>query len=145
MLVTVLGRLAGADTGKYTASSFSDVAEGQYYTAFVEWAKESGIVGGIGDNLFAPDSNVTREQMAAILAAYARFMDIDLPKKRSGVFADEADISPWATDAVNAMYAAGILNGKPGELFDPKGEATRAEVAAVMHRFSMAVSEGDIR
>jgi hypothetical protein len=72
-------------------------------------------------------------------------MDIDLPKMRSGVFADEASISPWAKDAVSAMYAAGILNGKPGELFDPKGEATRAEVAAVMHRFITAAGDGDTR
>jgi hypothetical protein len=95
-------------------------------------------VSGVGGNNFAPDSDITREQMAAILAGYARFMDIDLSKKRNGVFTDETDISEWAKEAVNAMYAAGILSGKPGNRFDPKGTATRAEVAAMLHRFIVA-------
>ncbi|MDR1572156.1 MAG: S-layer homology domain-containing protein, partial [Clostridiales Family XIII bacterium] len=63
---------------------------------------------------------------------------------RQGAFADEAEIGAWATDAVNAMYAAGILSGKPGELFDPKGDATRAEVAATLHRFIVAAGEGAV-
>jgi hypothetical protein len=136
MLVTVLGRLAGADTGKYTASSFSDVAEDQYYTAFVEWAAQSGIVLGIGGNLFAPDSDVTREQMAVILYRYARFMDINLPKKNDRIpFADDAEIADYAREALYAMQEAGIIGGKPGNIADPRGSATRAEVAAILRRY----------
>jgi hypothetical protein len=116
------------------------VSDASWYGEAVNWAAQSGIAGGIGDNLFAPSGDVTREQMATILYNYANFMDIDLPKERQGAFADEAEISAWATDAVSALYAAGILSGKGAAGFDPKGEATRAEVAAMLHRFIIAIS-----
>jgi hypothetical protein len=141
MLVTVLGRLAGADTSRYATSSFGDVAEEQYYAAFVEWAKQNGIVSGVGGNLFAPDRDVTRQDMAVILYRYARFMDIDLPKtKESALFSDDADISGYAREALYAMQQAGVISGKPGNTADPKGSATRAEVAAVLKRFMEAAA-----
>jgi hypothetical protein len=106
----------------------------------VAWAAAQNLVSGAGDGRFAPDSDVTREQMAAILANYARLTDIDLPRKRSGVFIDEANIGAWAKESVSAMYAAGILSGKPGELFDPQSTATRAEIAATLHRLIIAAA-----
>jgi uncharacterized repeat protein (TIGR02543 family) len=142
MLVTVLGRLAGVDVSKYTASSFDDVATDQYYAAYVEWAKENGIVAGIGDNLFAPDADITRQDMAVILYRYAQFMDIDLPKKKELLpFADDADVASYAEEALYAMQEAGIISGKPGNLADPKGKTMRAEVAAMLHRFAEAIAE----
>jgi hypothetical protein len=137
MLATVLHRLAGSPAARPDAA-FGDVAEGNWYYGAVNWAAQSGIVNGVGGGLFAPDHNITREQMAVMLYNYANFMDRDLPRKRSGMFADEADISAWAKEAVNALYAASILSGRPGELFDPQGQATRAEVAAMLHRFILA-------
>jgi hypothetical protein len=134
MFVSILYRLAGKPAVRMN-EAFDDVIEGQWYYEAVNWAAQSGIVSGFGNNKFAPDNAVTREQMAAILVRYARFMNIDLPKKRGGAFADEASIGAWAEEAVNTMYAAGILSGKSGGMFDPKGNATRAEVAAVLHRF----------
>ncbi|MDR2088577.1 MAG: S-layer homology domain-containing protein, partial [Clostridiales Family XIII bacterium] len=136
MIVTVLGRLAKIDTGQYAGDSFDDVAADKYYAAFVRWAKESGIVSGVGGNLFAPDSDITRQDMAVILCRYARFMGIELPKKEEKrAFADEARIAGYASEAVYAMREAGIITGKPGNLADPQGKATRAEVAAMFHRF----------
>ncbi|MDR0446830.1 MAG: S-layer homology domain-containing protein [Oscillospiraceae bacterium] len=138
MLVTVLHRLAGSPAAR--GAMFDDVAEGKWYYDAVNWAAESGIVNGIGGNLFAPDVDITREQMATILYGYTNYMDIALPKKRNGVFIDDAEISDWARDAVEAMFAAGIINGKPGNLFDPKATATRAEVAAMLHGFLQAIA-----
>jgi hypothetical protein len=134
MFVSVLYRLAGKPAVRMN-EAFDDVIEGKWYYEAVNWAAQSGIVSGVGGNKFAPDNAVTREQMAAILVRYARFMNIDLPKKRDGIFADQESIGAWAKEAVDTMYAAGILSGKSGGVFDPKGSATRAEVAAVLHRF----------
>lgn len=73
MFVTILGRMHGVDTAKYRTVSFTDVDAAQYYAPYVEWAIENGIVKGVGGNRFAPDSAVTREQAAAILANYRTF------------------------------------------------------------------------
>jgi hypothetical protein len=140
MIVTVLGRLAGADVSGYTTSSFSDVPTGQYYSAFVEWAQKSGIVSGVGAGSFNPDGSITRQDLAVILYRYAQFMEIDLPKKNAAAaFADDADITGYAREALYAMQEAGIISGKPGNLADPQGQATRAEVAAMLHRFVEAI------
>jgi hypothetical protein len=97
-------------------------------------------VNGVGNNNFAPDASVTRQDLAVILYNYIRFADKDLPKKREyEKFADDADIAAYAREAVDALYRSGVISGKPGNLFDPKGTATRAEVAAMLHRFIIAV------
>jgi hypothetical protein len=105
------------------------------YAAYVEWARAAGIVSGVGDNLFDPDAPVSRQDLAVILHNYISFADKELPAKREYAgFADDADIAAYAGDAVRALYGAGVINGRPGNLFDPKGTATRAEVAAMLHR-----------
>lgn len=120
MFVTVLGRLANADVSGYTASSFADVKSDAYYMGYIEWARESGIVNGVGDNHFAPDQFVNREQMAVILQNYARAIGYTLPKVHTeNIFADGARISDYAKDAVKQMQMAGVLKGKNGNLFDP--------------------------
>jgi hypothetical protein len=136
MLVTVLGRLHGVDTSGYTASGFDDVAA-QYYAPYIEWAKESGIVSGVGGNLFAPDAAIARQDLAAIIIRYAEFADRQFPVTLQYVtFADETDIADYAKNAAQTLYGGGIVSGKPGNLFDPKAGATRAEVAAILHRFA---------
>jgi|GEM_PF-3045294 len=135
MVVTVLGRLAGIDIADYAGKSFDDVDTKMYYAPYVKWAAEKGIVYGIGDNKFAPDADVTREQLAAILYRYAEVMGITLPEiTTAAIFDDDANISGYAKEAVAAMQKAAIINGKPGNIFDPQGNATRAEVAAMLHR-----------
>ena len=136
MFVTALGRLAGIDPAQYKNTKFTDVKADAYYAAYVNWAAEKGIVSGITANTFAPDTNISREQMAVIMQNYAKAMGYTVPKTREAVtFADSASIASWAKDAVKAMQMAGILNGKDGNRFDPQGTATRAEVAAVLHRY----------
>ncbi|MDR1158219.1 MAG: S-layer homology domain-containing protein, partial [Oscillospiraceae bacterium] len=136
MIVTVLGRLHGIDTSGFTVGTFSDVDAAAYYAAYVEWAREAGIVNGVGGNNFDPDAPITRQDLAVILYNYIRFTDKELPKKREyEMFADDADIAAYASEAVNALYTAGVINGKPANIFDPRGMSTRAEVAAVLHRF----------
>ena len=133
--VTILGRIAGVDPSDYTTSSFTDVAAGTYYAPYVEWAAQVGIVSGMGNNTFAPTSNITRSQMAVIASNYAKYAGISLSDSGdTGIFSDNSSIEDWAYDAVYAMRNAGVINGKPNNIFDPKGTATRAEVCAVICR-----------
>ena len=136
MFVTALGRLAGINPDSYQTGKFTDVKADAYYAPYVNWAAQNGIVDGVTATTFAPDTNINREQMAAIMANYAKKLGYDLPKTlRAVTFADNAQISSWAKDAVKAMQQAGILAGKANNRFDPKGTATRAEVATVLRRF----------
>jgi len=140
MLVTILGRYFDVDQSQYTNGTFSDVDQSQYYAAYVEWARQAGIVGGIGNNQFAPDAPITREDLAVILMRFAEYAGLQLPTiKDYAGFNDAANISSYAQAAVEALYQAGIINGKDGNIFDPQGTATRAEVAAMVHRFLEAV------
>ena len=136
MFVTALGRLAGIDPADYKNGKFTDVKTDAYYAPYVNWAASKGIVNGTGATTFAPDNKITREQMAVIMKNYADKMGYSIPKTLEAVtFADNAQISSWAKDAVKAMQQAGVLSGKANNLFDPKGNATRAEAATVLHRF----------
>ena len=136
MFVTALGRLAGINPDSYQIGKFTDVKADTYYAPYVNWAAQNGIMEGVTATTFAPDTNINREQMAVIMANYAKKLGYDLPKTlRAVTFADNAQISSWAKDAVKAMQQAGILAGKANNCFDPKGTATRAEVATVLRRF----------
>jgi hypothetical protein len=139
MIVTVLGRLHGIDTSEFTGSTFSDVDANAYYAAYVEWARTVGVVNGVGNNNFAPEASVSRQDLAVILDRYADWAGSKPPVARdySG-FKDEADIANYAKEAIERFFKAGIINGKDNNLFDPKGQATRAEVAAMLHRFILA-------
>ena len=137
MLVTVLWRNAGSPK-PLTEMIFTDIPEDSYYYDAVIWAAENGIVNGIGEGLFAPNGNITREQMATMLWRYAQYMDLDVASGETADisgFVDVNDISEYAVSALKWAYAEGIINGRPGGILDPKGNATRAEVAAMLHRF----------
>ena len=142
MFVTALGRLAGANVSSYKQSRFTDVKAGSYYMGYVEWANKNGIVKGTSTITFAPDQSITREQMAVIIANYAKAIGFDMPTVYTAVtFADNAKISSYAKGSVKQMQMAGILMGKDGNRFDPQGTATRAEVSAMLKRFvELAVS-----
>ena len=136
MFVTALGRLAGINPDSYQTGKFTDVKADAYYAPYVNWAAQTGIVEGVTDTTFAPDTNINREQMAVIMKNYAAKLGYDLPQTLKAVtFADNTQISSWAKDAVKSMQQAGILAGKVNNRFDPKGTATRAEVATVLRRF----------
>lgn len=136
MLVTALGRLAGADVSGYKTSSFTDVKADSTFLPYIEWAYKKGIISGIGNSQFAPDRAVTREEIAVILQNYAQATGYTLPITREAAnFADSSSISSSFKDAVKAMQQAGIMSGKNNGYFDPKGTATRAEAAAMLHRY----------
>ena len=136
MFVTALGRLAGINLDSYQTGKFTDVKADAYYAPYVNWAAQTGIVEGVTATTFAPDTNINREQMAVIMKNYAAKLGHDLPQTLKAVtFADNTQISSWAKDAVKSMQQAGILAGKNENKFDPKGTATRAEVATVLRRF----------
>ncbi|MGG1633011.1 S-layer homology domain-containing protein [Paenibacillus sp. NRS-1760] len=135
MFVQVLANLENVNRSGYTSSRFSDVTDGQWYTAAVEWAAESGIVNGKNADLFDPNSPMTREQMLVILYNYMKYKGYEIPESQSKSFADESEISSWTLEAVQALRGIGIVLGKPDNLFDPKATATRAEVATIFVRF----------
>ena len=136
MFVTALGRLAGINPADYKNGKFTDVKSNAYYAPYAAWATQKGIVEGTTATTFTPDNKITREQMAVIMANYADKMGYSIPKTLEAVtFADNAQISSWAKDALKAMQQAGVMSGKANNLFDPQGNVTRAEAATVLHRF----------
>ena len=136
MLVTALGRLAGIDPADHPAGRFTDVEADAYYAPYAAWAADRGIVDGVSSTAFAPDAAVSREQMAVIMKNYAASLGRTIPKTLEAVtFADHADISSGAAEAVRSMQQAGILADRADHRFDPAGTVTRAEAAAVLRRF----------
>lgn len=135
MLVTILGRVYGISPDDYTDTGFSDVDINKWYGPYVAWAQENGIVEGYDDETFKPENYITREQMALIFMRFAVHTGVVITGVDMEPFADEDQISSWALDAVLYAQRIGLINGKDGNLFDPKGTATRAEMCAVTSRF----------
>ncbi len=132
MMVQILYTHAGRPIPSSSAS-FRDVDRGAWYENAVNWAAEQGVASGIGNNAFAPKSPVTREQLAVMLYNYASRRGISLQATQSrSSFSDSARISSWASSAVTVMQQAGIVSGKQGYIFDPKGRASRAETAQML-------------
>lgn len=136
MLVTALGRLAGVDVKAYTTNSFTDVKTDSVFRPYIEWAYKKGIVQGIGNQQFAPDRAITREEIAVIFANYAKATGYKLPVTREATtYADASSIGSTYKTAVTAMQQAGIMMGGTGNKFNPKSNATRAEVSSMLHRY----------
>ena len=135
MLVTILHRLE-VEPGAGGASPFADVPEDRWYTEAVIWANRNGIVEGYGDGNFGPGDTVTREQFAAILFRYAKLKSYETTGSAdlSG-YADAADISLWALEAMKWANAEGLITGRTETALVPAGKATRAETAAILMRF----------
>ena len=103
---------------------------------YIEWASKDRVVSSVDDDKSGPNQPINLKQMAVIMANYAQKLGYDLPQTLKAVtFADNTSISSWTKEAVKSMQQAGILAGKNGNKFDPKGTATRAEVATVLRRF----------
>lgn len=136
MFVTALGRLSNVDVSKFKQSSFTDVKTDTYYLPYVEWASKNDIVKGIGNDLFAPNTAITREEMAVIMLNYSKMRKDTLPAINAEIkFSDGNFISPWAKDGVKTMQMAGIIMGKDSSRFDPKGTAMRSEAAVILSRY----------
>ena len=135
MIVTILYRMAGSPSVS-GSSDFTDVAAGKWFAKAVAWAAANGIVNGYGDSLFGPNDPVTREQLAAILYRYAVYggMTAVTLEENLGGFADTAQLSAYAIQAMNWAVGQGLINGSGSNLV-PKAQATRAQVAAIIHRY----------
>lgn len=143
MLVTVLWRLAGKRAAAAPAP-FSDVPAGEYYAGAVAWAAENGIVNGVDAQHFAPEENVTREQLAAILFRYAALRRVDTGTRAAlSAFSDGERVSAYAADALAWASAVRLIRGTQegtALLLDPQGSATRAQVAAILTRYLTTLS-----
>jgi len=134
MLVTVLYRLEGESETDYE-HSFNDVADDQWYADSVAWANANNIVKGVAEDSFDPNAFVTREQVATILYRYAQYLDMSTHHKGELTqFDDHHEVSDWAKDAKSWAVGAGIITGKPGNILDAGGDATRTEVAVILQR-----------
>ena len=136
MIVTVLYRLENQPST--SAASFTDVDSGAYYANAVAWANANGIVSGYGSGKFGPNDKVTREQLAAILYRYAQYKKYDVSVGEDTnilSYNDAQSISTYAIPAIQWACGAGVVTGKSGSKLDSKGNATRAEVAAMLMRF----------
>ena len=139
MFVTVLGRLHGVSS-KGATTQFTDVKKKDYFSGYVAWAAKNGIVTGTSATTFAPNANVTREQICAMMVRYCDYAGIKLAKVNAAItFTDAKSISSYARKAVAACQQGGVVGGEKtdgGYRFRPQGNASRAEVATIMMNFS---------
>lgn len=135
MLVTVLYRLdKSLDKGNPV---FNDVPTDSWYYDAVNWAAKNDIVNGVGNGKFEPNSNITREQMATILFRYLNYSSSNVSQTRGdlGTFKDNNDISNYAKEALSWALGNGLITGKENNMLEPKGPATRAQVATLLMRY----------
>ena len=135
MLVTVLYRNAG-EPATNRSIPFADVDMGAYYASAVSWAKQNGIVNGITENEFAPNAEITREQIAAIMFRYAQYKGMEAITMEENLHFDDAnEISEYAITAMNWAVGKGLMKGKTETTINSKDNATRAEIATILQRF----------
>ncbi len=141
MMVTVLYRMSGESTD--FPAPFEDVSSGAWYADAVAWAAEHNIVNGITDSLFAPEDDVTREQMAAILYRYANYRKYDTVFTRSlNEYEDASQLHSWSSAAVRWACAAQILHGTGDIMLEPESSASRAQTAAILQRLEQYENSG---
>ena len=135
MLVTVLYRNEG-EPAVNKSMPFADVDMGAYYASAVIWAKQNGIVNGVTKTEFAPDEKITREQIAAIMFRYAQYKGMEAVTLEENLHFDDAnEISEYAVSAMNWAVGKGLMKGKSATTINPKDNATRAEIAAILQRY----------
>ena len=141
MLVTVLYRMANPEE-KANNHNFADVPEGQWYSDAVSWAADNNIVKGVSENKFAPDEDITREQMALIIYRFAKMQGFDVAGASNlENFTDAKGVSDWALDAMKWAIKTELVNGTSETTLSPKATATRAQVAAILMRFCENVAK----
>ncbi len=134
--VTIIARVSGVKTSKYSTTEFKDVAKGAWYNGAIAWAEQNKIVSGRSEDIFDPDGNINRQELCTILVRYTKYAGIKLDKKvAKNTFADDAQIAKYAKDSVYACQRAELVSGRPGNKFAPTAYATRAEVAKILVTF----------
>lgn len=134
MIVTILWRLQGSPEVEAT-ETFTDVSPDAWYAKAIAWAVAEGVADGYGEGLFGPNDAITREQLAAMLWRYAGSPEAD---GDLSVFADGADTSSWAEQAMSWAVARGLLTGVDNDRLAPGGQATRAQAATILMRFAQS-------
>ena len=135
MLVTVLYRLEG-EPAITAENPFTDTANGRWDTDAVIWASTEGIVNGVGDDRFAPNDSITREQMVTLLYRYAQYKGYDVTRSDPLTqFEDAGEIGQWALAGMQWAVAERLVNGCTETTIVPGGTATRCEVATLLMRF----------
>ena len=129
--VTVLGRMAQVDQSKFTKNPFKDL-DTNYYTSYVIWAAEKGIVHGTGAGKFDPNRAITREEMAVMMSNFLKESGKNITEVQTIQFIDNKAIAPWAQECVNELARKGIIKGMEDGYFRPKSSFTRAQVAQVL-------------
>lgn len=141
MFVTILGRFSGVADDTSATTIFTDVPSGKYYSGHVRWAFDAGIVNGMSPTTFAPDKNISRQDMCVMIRRYCNYMGIELTEKMEApAFTDESTIASYAKESIASMLKAGLVNGM-GSKFNPKGTSTRAQAATIMMRLDKLASE----
>ncbi len=138
MLMSVLCRLDQADPGLYEGSAYSDVPEGSWFAACVQWARETGVGLGMDDGTFHPGDPVSREQIAVFLYRFTQYRGLEAAGTGELPFHDGEEASFWAEEALSWAVERGILVGGTDGLLNPLGKASRAEVAAMLDRYLSA-------
>ena len=147
MIVTILYRHAGELDVSGLTNLFDDVAAGQWYTDAVKWAADNGIITGYGNGKYAPETSVTRQDIAVILMRYMNYRGIVLPVNAMRItFADEDAISDYAMDAIQTFNKLGVINGtgtnaQGQTIVEPKGNATRAQAAMLLMNFLQMIEK----
>ncbi|WP_019124517.1 S-layer homology domain-containing protein [Peptoniphilus grossensis] len=132
--VSVLGRMLNVNVNDYKDQNFKDVKSGMYYSPYITWANKVGIASGVGQGNFAPDKELTREEMAVMMTKFLKVSGKNLNAKgKTNAFKDEDKIQGWAKDSVKEMARLGIVSGMGDGNFDPKSSFTRAQVAQVLY------------
>ena len=135
MFAQILFNLSKESAAGLPDPGFTDVKANSWYYGAVCWAKYRGVVSGISETKFAPDNKITREQIAAMFIRFSAAMKYTDPSAKGGKFTDDKKISSWAYDAVYKAKEAGYISGRPGNIFDPKANATRAEAAQMIMNY----------
>ncbi len=132
--VKMLAGVAGADLSKYAYDGrFSDVNSSVWYATYVAWAAETGVTAGVGNDKFAPNASITRQEMAAMIYRFTQESKFTLPQTEKAItFADVAQFAPYAQEAISAMQQAGIISGVGENKFAPTNNATREETAKML-------------
>ncbi|MBN7772388.1 S-layer homology domain-containing protein [Clostridium aminobutyricum] len=135
--LTILAKMVdGLDVSASAAAGFKDVSSSEWYYNYVNWGYEKGIVSGMSDTEFAPNANITREQMSIMLCKFAVNQGLEFTQTATNIsFTDDSAINSWSRDYVYTIVGAGIMNGQPEGNFEPQGLATRAQAAKVAYMY----------
>ena len=139
--VTMLAGIEHIDQSVYTKTDFTDIPEDSWYLANAVWASEIGVVSGYPDGRFGGDDNITREQLALMMFRYSQYRLYDTLHVNISdldIFNDKEDVSAWSAEGLSWCVETGMISGMDGGMVDPRGFATRAQVAVILHKFDIA-------